>query len=457
MSSERFETFPPTLAFDSVPGACPACRTKLAIGSRFCAACGIPLVAPPPAPSASPPAAPPEPANGSASPSRPVSAPISALVAKRVSGLLAEANLMRLRSSWNEAEAGCVEAMRLDPSNVHAHSLLGDIYRDQHKFEQAAQWYQLSLDLNPDNVSDKAKLLAVEDEIARMLAQAALPSDRRNTSVRLGTQNLAGLAPATWLNFIWAAFGLFAITAGILIVNGKNRRTLPADQPTGTVTGSHVSTVAQPPGNDPRPGTAASPAPGSQSITPDAPPLSTPSPANGQNNSTGNGTTTEQRPLLSERETVLYNTLRRPETLGSYLSLDALSIDPQTQRVNVGLIEQAGNRGLNPDAIRDVLVRDAYRIAQTTFATDIECQKAAVNIRISAGNSSPENGFSAEMDRLSAQRPVDYANTGALLAAFTNVIWGPSFALSAGSGVSSGLSGSSSGTSGGNEGNLSGQ
>lgn len=79
--------------------------------------------------------------------------------------LLAEANLARLRSHWPDAEAGCVMVLRADPNNLHAHSLLGDIYRDQGRFDDALQWYRLALDLAPSSAADREKLLRLETDI----------------------------------------------------------------------------------------------------------------------------------------------------------------------------------------------------------------------------------------------------------------------------------------------------
>src|SRR5216110_1032892 len=100
---------------------CSSCWTAMPAGNHFCSACG---------------------------------AQVSSTVtgAQRVPARLSEANLLRMRARWVDAENRCIEALRLDPNNLDGHSLLGDIYRDQGKLGDAAQWYQLALDLNPNSM-----------------------------------------------------------------------------------------------------------------------------------------------------------------------------------------------------------------------------------------------------------------------------------------------------------------
>ena len=75
-----------------------------------------------------------------------------------VRSLLARANLLRLRSQWDEAVAACTEALRRAPHSVTARSLLGDIYEAQGNTEAAVQWFGMAVEINPANQSDRAKL-----------------------------------------------------------------------------------------------------------------------------------------------------------------------------------------------------------------------------------------------------------------------------------------------------------
>ncbi|MGV3720173.1 MAG: tetratricopeptide repeat protein [Actinomycetota bacterium] len=79
--------------------------------------------------------------------------------------MLIRANLLRMRGRWDQAAEQCAEVLRLDPSNATAHSLLGDIYQDQGRPDQARHWYQLALELNPASVGDRAKVSRAEEAL----------------------------------------------------------------------------------------------------------------------------------------------------------------------------------------------------------------------------------------------------------------------------------------------------
>ena len=73
-------------------------------------------------------------------------------------GLLAQANLLRIRGKWDGAIALCMEAMERSPGNTAAQSLLGDIYENKGDIDDAIRWYRLALDSSPNSLSDRRKL-----------------------------------------------------------------------------------------------------------------------------------------------------------------------------------------------------------------------------------------------------------------------------------------------------------
>jgi len=87
------------------------------------------------------------------------------LVGERDAPLLARANLLRIRGLWEEAVEQCAEVLRANPDSATAHSLLGDIYQDQGRLEEARRWYRLALDLDPESRADRAKLTRVEETL----------------------------------------------------------------------------------------------------------------------------------------------------------------------------------------------------------------------------------------------------------------------------------------------------
>lgn len=71
---------------------------------------------------------------------------------------LARANLLRMQGKYEEAIEVCRRIIGRFPSNETVHALLGDIYADQGKLEDAIQWYELLVELAPTNPHYSAKL-----------------------------------------------------------------------------------------------------------------------------------------------------------------------------------------------------------------------------------------------------------------------------------------------------------
>ena len=91
--------------------------------------------------------------------------------------LLAQANLLRMRGRWDEAVDKCMAALRLAPQNASAQSLLGDIYENQGRLDDAIQWYRMALDVNPDSPADSLKLDRLLEAKQRVLTAAHPHSD----------------------------------------------------------------------------------------------------------------------------------------------------------------------------------------------------------------------------------------------------------------------------------------
>lgn len=91
--------------------------------------------------------------------------------------LLAQANLLRVRGRWPEAVDACRAALRVAPESAAAQSLLGDIYENQGDLDEAALWYRMALDSNPDSAADRMKLdrLLGHQEAAGPAAAAPRP------------------------------------------------------------------------------------------------------------------------------------------------------------------------------------------------------------------------------------------------------------------------------------------
>lgn len=79
---------------------------------------------------------------------------------------LARANLLRMRGDYKAAEDVCLGILRRFPNNATANGLLGDICVERGDLEQAAEWYELALDIVSDADAVRAKLEGVRARLA---------------------------------------------------------------------------------------------------------------------------------------------------------------------------------------------------------------------------------------------------------------------------------------------------
>jgi hypothetical protein len=99
--------------------------------------------------------------------------------------LLAQANLLRLRGQHEEAEAKCSEVLSRQRNNASAHSLMGDICRDQQRLRDAIEWYKLALDIEPSSRADREKLQELLDQVyagGKPTPASGLPEPRAATA-----------------------------------------------------------------------------------------------------------------------------------------------------------------------------------------------------------------------------------------------------------------------------------
>ena len=116
--------------------------------------------------------------------------------------LLARANLFRMRGEYKQAEDVCLGILRRFPNNASANTLLGDIAAEHGDIEQAAEWYELAIDLVPDSKADREKLAFVR---ARMAERQAA-----STATQLGLKRPA--------NIRWITSGLIVFLSVVGVV-----------------------------------------------------------------------------------------------------------------------------------------------------------------------------------------------------------------------------------------------
>jgi len=388
---------------------CSKCQTSVSDDSHFCSACGAPT-------------------RGGVA--------VAELDDPHIEALLAEANLLRMRGRWPEAEARCIEVMRAEPNNVHAHSLLGDIYLGQGRHEEAAQWYRLALDLSPNNAADLAKLAHVEREVARQAARTLLTPTGSGDSGRVGTQNLLGLSPVLWLRGLTALSVVFMVLVVILLVAMRNNRRVEPISPTGTLSGptdtSAAPTLAP---NLPSSGVTGTQAPTPPSDTARSAPLRTNAPPTTQYR---NGTTAKREqatapnyPIPTPRFDSAYSTgeaalqtyLVQQSGLGADTTINSVTIYPGERWVTVLLIRYQTDPNADIDTLRKAVAQDTLRVAQTAFTADAAIERVTVSTRMNIGAGYAEPIFEGHVERAKAQNLAPDATLEQMLAAFSRVWW----------------------------------
>ncbi len=326
---------------------------------------------------------------------------------------LTEANLHRMRGNWDKAEILAVDALRLNPHSVQAHSLLGDICVGQGKLSQAAQWYQLAIDIHPDSLQDCAKLDDVEKLImmnpAGASGQSRIPDSDIHPS---GTQRLVGLTPSKWFQVIWLLGAVFLVTVVILFSFYSNPRKA-SDTGIGTLKDS-VSTT----GNAVLPDM-------SQAVRAKASGQPSPTP------STSPGRLFD-KPLTTATTAPAGQTSNRDTTLNTAISghlsndpttmLNSASINKSTEGASVAVSIQVDPKSTTLDVVRSRAVYASYRAIYAAYSADADLKSVDVSLRITDGKT-VEDFFYGSTTRESIQSSNEVGDFQSLLKVFKNVWW----------------------------------
>ena len=387
---------------------CSTCWTVLSADSHFCSACGAQVSS-------------------------------TSTGAQRLPALLSEANLFRMRARWLDAENRCIEALRLDPSNVDGHSLLGDIYRDQGKLDEAAQWYQLALDLNPASLGDKAKLAEVDKQ--RNQKSFVDPGRQPSTASPYGTQKLMGLPPAMWLQGITVlAIAFVVIIIGIAIAmrgRGDQSGSLVGPKPAGA-SGSPIPGAGAP---------LTSSSTTNSQATPSAPspPAVMPPAASAQRNvpvnlDPANAVDPGPEPEVPSEKTVVVRSAppgatEYEKTLRSFIAgnarlgratLGSITVDPRHPRATVIV-------SLNPvradvSGIRDAALKTASSVAAAALSGDSVLNTITVNVRLKSGQDRYLPIFAGDAERAAVLSLPETPSFEQMHAAFSSYWWEPRYA-----------------------------
>ncbi|MDO8589032.1 MAG: tetratricopeptide repeat protein [Armatimonadota bacterium] len=144
-----------------------------------------------------------------------------------VESLLASANLHRIRREWEEAIEQCTTALHNDPENPAAHVMLGDIYAAQDRLEDAVRWYEMALEIAPDNRAYAEKLESLRSNLAESYAHTD------SSTARLGwfDRFVIGESFESSIRIITvtsAAFAALLIAAGLIALYSHKQPTVSA-------------------------------------------------------------------------------------------------------------------------------------------------------------------------------------------------------------------------------------
>lgn len=148
---------------------------------------------------------------------------------------LALTNLHRMRGQYKEAVQVCLGILKRYPNNATAHTLLGDIYAEQGELAQAAEWYEMALDLKADSEADKEKLASVrrrmeEKEKAVTIEQIGVPTQAPRTGLYIAAA--AGAIVLVGSLAYWAGSGMRVPSGGPQQASVTRPVNLPRNPPT---------------------------------------------------------------------------------------------------------------------------------------------------------------------------------------------------------------------------------
>lgn len=135
---------------------------------------------------------------------------------------LAQANLARMRGDKQAAIDQCLKVLRAFPNNVTAHSLLGEIYMEHGELKQAAEWFEMTLDLNP--------AAARERQLLERVQQLMEETDHKATIQQLEVKPKSGLT-ALWVGMVAVILAVAAASYFIGQNSGRSKAVATGQKP----------------------------------------------------------------------------------------------------------------------------------------------------------------------------------------------------------------------------------
>lgn len=319
---------------------CEDCRIILDDDVRFCPKCGKDLT---------------------------VSAPAALRVDTDVAPLIASANLHKIRAEWDEAIDDATSALRLAPRDPDIASLLGGIYEERGMSEEAVIWYQMALELNPNNTQDQERL----DRVTRSVS-----AKRRGT-----TESFRVFEKRTKV-WGWALGAVFvAIVAMAIITTLAGRR--HAERPTPSSSMRTAQPIVTPPLGRPGVTLPQRPIPGTEPGRPTetGPPTSVPPPPT-------------RTAAESDVERGLAST---PAITDTGAAVGDVMTDPRAAVATVTFTVATKDF-----VSKDQILRAAVAVARRTFQLHQGLKWVTLRCLIQTGTSAPQIAFTADIARQNA-------------------------------------------------------
>ena len=296
-----------------------------------------------------------------------------------VGALLTSANLHRIRGEWDEAVADATEALKVQPDNADIASLLGHIYEQREMLDDAAIWYQMAVEVDPNNAADRARLQRVKDEIATSGTDPFRTFQRRT---RIWTLAMAG------------AF-LLVIIVALLIGLGRSARDEPAEE-----AGEDLST------------------PQTYHVTP-SPPSGPPAGKPEGQESAKSGISSSLRTPAEAR--IAWEVTGSAAVAAAGATIDDVIADPRE-----GVVTLTFSVPARTGVTRPQVIAAAAAVARAAFSANAEVKFVTARCVVSAGDSAlTQVVFVGDAARDTMTRLRDDADEQQLTDAFTNTWWNP--------------------------------
>ena len=181
---------------------------------------------------------------------------------------LARANLHRIHGEYREAADVCRKILRTYPGNLTAHTLMGDIAAEDGQLNEATEWYELALDLEPDRVPERRKLESVRRRLGEQ--EAAATAEQLGIPTQAPRARLFAISTVAFVALVGVG-GFFlndfvrSRTAPVSVI--RTPITVQSPAPTGSVSGEEAN--AKNPATGTAETTPSAPSPGAAAALPD--------------------------------------------------------------------------------------------------------------------------------------------------------------------------------------------